>query len=165
MLLFALSAIAISHLLCHCYYARLPLLRALSTVAIYLIYRCHFPCLPLLCPLSTVAMSLVYRCYGPCLPLLCPLSTVATSLVYCCYISFYCCYSPCLLSAFPVVVNIGGTGEYLLSEGGLPATYRLAQFHLHWGSTDSQGSEHTVDQRQYPMEVHTCRHTGTTLSC
>ncbi|XP_062868224.1 carbonic anhydrase IV c, partial [Trichomycterus rosablanca] len=38
--------------------------------------------------------------------------------------------------------------------GGLPATYKAIQFHLHWGVTGGLGSEHTVDGEQYPMEVH-----------
>lgn len=40
-------------------------------------------------------------------------------------------------------------------EGGLPnLSYEFAQLHFHWGSTNSQGSEHTVDGWRYPMEVH-----------
>lgn len=31
--------------------------------------------------------------------------------------------------------------------------YRLVQFHLHWGSNNKQGSEHTVDGKAYPAEV------------
>merc|ERR1712004_101449 len=38
--------------------------------------------------------------------------------------------------------------------GGLPGIYQFAQFHLHWGSVDSQGSEHTINQKAYPMELH-----------
>ena len=30
--------------------------------------------------------------------------------------------------------------------GGLPGIYQFAQFHLHWGSVDSQGSEHTINK-------------------
>lgn len=37
--------------------------------------------------------------------------------------------------------------------GGLPATYKAIQLHLHWGMDDGPGSEHTVDGEQYPMEV------------
>lgn len=32
--------------------------------------------------------------------------------------------------------------------------YRLDQFHCHWGETDDQGSEHTVDNRAYSAELH-----------
>lgn len=40
-----------------------------------------------------------------------------------------------------------------IQGGGLPATYKAIQLHLHWGMNDSPGSEHTVDGEQYPMEV------------
>lgn len=33
-------------------------------------------------------------------------------------------------------------------------TYRLFQFHTHWGSTNFQGSEHLVDSQQYAAEMH-----------
>jgi len=33
-------------------------------------------------------------------------------------------------------------------------TYRLYQFHYHWGSNNYQGSEHTLDAKKYPAEVH-----------
>ena len=32
--------------------------------------------------------------------------------------------------------------------------YRLDQFHCHWGSSDNQGSEHTVDNRSFSAELH-----------
>lgn len=32
--------------------------------------------------------------------------------------------------------------------------YRLDQFHCHWGSDDTQGSEHTVDNNHYSAELH-----------
>jgi len=32
--------------------------------------------------------------------------------------------------------------------------YRLDQFHCHWGSSDSQGSEHRVDNHCYSAEIH-----------
>ncbi|KAI4884519.1 hypothetical protein NFI96_020488 [Prochilodus magdalenae] len=42
-----------------------------------------------------------------------------------------------------------------VSGGGLEGSYRSAQFHLHWGNgSSSPGSEHTVDGKQYPMELH-----------
>lgn len=41
-------------------------------------------------------------------------------------------------------------------------TYELKQFHFHWGTTDSEGSEHTVDGTSYSGELHfvTRRTTG-----
>jgi len=62
--------------------------------------------------------------------------------------------------------NAGGhtlqlnAGSYLantapsVSQGGLPGHYTFAQFHFHWGSKDSQGSEHTIDGKSYPLELH-----------
>nr|XP_025035254.1 carbonic anhydrase 2 isoform X2 [Pelodiscus sinensis] len=42
----------------------------------------------------------------------------------------------------------------VLRGGALTGTYRLIQFHIHWGSCEGQGSEHTVDGKQYDAEVH-----------
>ena len=40
--------------------------------------------------------------------------------------------------------------------GRLPSgeTFEFLQLHWHWGSVDSQGSEHTINGKKYPMEVH-----------
>ncbi|KAM9624772.1 carbonic anhydrase 15-like isoform 3-T3 [Morphnus guianensis] len=40
-----------------------------------------------------------------------------------------------------------------ISGGGLPSRYRALQLHFHWGSPAGNGSEHTLDGRQLPMEV------------
>lgn len=40
------------------------------------------------------------------------------------------------------------------SGGGLGHTYRLLQFHFHWGANSQRGSEHLIDSEAYPMEVH-----------
>ena len=45
------------------------------------------------------------------------------------------------------------SGDPKISGAGLPGTFKLAQFHFHWGTTDSDGSEHTVDGEAYPLEV------------
>lgn len=45
-----------------------------------------------------------------------------------------------------------------ITGGELPATYKLAQFHFHWGSDDTKGSEHTVDGKAYPLEIHFVHH-------
>lgn len=42
----------------------------------------------------------------------------------------------------------------VLKGGPLAGTYRLSQFHFHWGSSDGQGSEHTVDKKKYSAELH-----------
>lgn len=61
------------------------------------------------------------------------------------------------------MINTGHTVKCLLkgdllevSGGGLAHTYSVLQFHFHWGSDlkDSFGSEHTVDSKRYPMEMH-----------
>lgn len=41
-----------------------------------------------------------------------------------------------------------------ISGGGLPDTYYLSQFHFHWGFNAYQGSEHTINGRKYPLEIH-----------
>ncbi|KAJ8286505.1 hypothetical protein GJAV_G00039950 [Gymnothorax javanicus] len=38
--------------------------------------------------------------------------------------------------------------------GGLPGDYTTLQLHFHWGSNSTNGSEHTVNGRRYPMEMH-----------
>ena len=32
--------------------------------------------------------------------------------------------------------------------------YRVLQMHMHWGANNMQGSEHTVNGRNYPLELH-----------
>lgn len=46
------------------------------------------------------------------------------------------------------------TGAAMMSGGPLTNTYELLQLHFHWGSDDTQGSEHTVDGKQFRMEMH-----------
>ncbi|NP_001088912.1 uncharacterized protein LOC496283 [Xenopus laevis] len=42
----------------------------------------------------------------------------------------------------------------VLGEGPLTGYYRLCQFHFHWGSSDKDGSEHNIDGKLYPAELH-----------
>nr|XP_057920791.1 carbonic anhydrase 15 [Doryrhamphus excisus] len=51
-----------------------------------------------------------------------------------------------------VVLQVGG--GMVVSGGGLPDVYHTLQLHFHWGGPGSNGSEHTVDGRRYPMEMH-----------
>ncbi|GAU94994.1 hypothetical protein RvY_06685 [Ramazzottius varieornatus] len=62
-----------------------------------------------------------------------------------------------------VVINNGHAVQFsgvfgsklpTVQAGGLPASYVFTQFHFHWGSTDSRGSEHSVDGKRYPLELH-----------
>ena len=46
------------------------------------------------------------------------------------------------------------TGKSNMSGGGLSSRFRAAQMHFHWGSENSRGSEHQVNGRKYPMEIH-----------
>uniref|UniRef100_H3CA26 Carbonic anhydrase n=2 Tax=Tetraodon nigroviridis TaxID=99883 RepID=H3CA26_TETNG len=41
-----------------------------------------------------------------------------------------------------------------LKGGPLQDKYRLCQFHFHWGESNAWGSEHTVDRRLFPSELH-----------
>jgi len=63
-----------------------------------------------------------------------------------------------------LVTNNNHTASFTYSSGNLPVisgnrfpngeSYQFLQFHWHWGSVNSQGSEHTVDGREYPAEIH-----------
>ncbi|XP_062999932.1 carbonic anhydrase 15-like isoform X2 [Elgaria multicarinata webbii] len=56
-----------------------------------------------------------------------------------------------------VIMNLDGasTAEQInITKGGLQDKYRALQFHFHWGDLNRNGSEHTIDRRQYPMEMH-----------
>ncbi|XP_069687668.1 carbonic anhydrase 2-like [Periplaneta americana] len=41
-----------------------------------------------------------------------------------------------------------------ISGGPLDGEYKFSQLHFHWGSDDSIGSEHTVSNVSFPMEMH-----------
>ncbi|XP_040849620.1 carbonic anhydrase 1 isoform X1 [Ochotona curzoniae] len=51
-------------------------------------------------------------------------------------------------------VNFEDNSQSVLKGGPLSEDYRLYQFHFHWGKTDDQGSEHTVDGVKYSSELH-----------
>uniref|UniRef100_A0A8C3N5J5 carbonic anhydrase n=1 Tax=Geospiza parvula TaxID=87175 RepID=A0A8C3N5J5_GEOPR len=56
-----------------------------------------------------------------------------------------------------VMLSLAGesASEHItVSGGGLPGRYRALQLHFHWGSPAGNGSEHTLDGRQLPMEMH-----------
>uniref|UniRef100_A0A452FPG3 Carbonic anhydrase n=1 Tax=Capra hircus TaxID=9925 RepID=A0A452FPG3_CAPHI len=61
------------------------------------------------------------------------------------------------------IVNVGHSfhvnfedsdNRSVLKGGPLPESYRLRQFHFHWGSTDDCGSEHLVDGAPFSAELH-----------
>jgi carbonic anhydrase len=41
-----------------------------------------------------------------------------------------------------------------MSGGPLDQPYQLLQLHFHWGNTDDRGSEHTMDNKRFPLEMH-----------
>ena len=41
-----------------------------------------------------------------------------------------------------------------MSGGHLGQEYEMAQLHFHWGALDQMGSEHTIDRRRFPLEMH-----------
>ncbi|KAG7476719.1 hypothetical protein MATL_G00085920 [Megalops atlanticus] len=51
-----------------------------------------------------------------------------------------------------VVLEVGEGMK--VDGGGLPAEYTTLQLHFHWGSNFTNGSEHTINGRRYPMEMH-----------
>eukprot|EP00057_Strongylocentrotus_purpuratus_P015957 XP_011670431.1 PREDICTED: carbonic anhydrase 4-like [Strongylocentrotus purpuratus] len=53
-----------------------------------------------------------------------------------------------------VLSNGAGEGQYDITGGGLNGTFRAVQFHFHFGSNDMKGSEHTVDGKRYPADMH-----------
>lgn len=54
-----------------------------------------------------------------------------------------------------VVVTPGANDPTLtITDGGLDDVYKLIEIHFHWGSDSKKGSEHTIDDKQYPMEMH-----------
>ncbi|KAK4325794.1 hypothetical protein Pmani_003638, partial [Petrolisthes manimaculis] len=51
-------------------------------------------------------------------------------------------------------VEIDARNAPRVKDGGLKGEYIFAQFHFHWGSDSTLGSEHTIDGVRYPMELH-----------
>ncbi|KAM7146651.1 carbonic anhydrase 5A, mitochondrial isoform 2-T2 [Macrochelys suwanniensis] len=46
------------------------------------------------------------------------------------------------------------TDKSVIMGGPLENHYRLKQFHFHWGAINEWGSEHMVDSKVYPAELH-----------
>jgi hypothetical protein len=44
-------------------------------------------------------------------------------------------------------------GKSKIEGGPLKNPYSLLQFHFHWGKTNSEGSEHLIDNKSYASEV------------
>ena len=50
-----------------------------------------------------------------------------------------------------------------ISGGPLNGSYTLNQFHIHWGSQQDQGSEHTVDGLRLERKIAPLARVGITL--
>jgi len=50
--------------------------------------------------------------------------------------------------------GLEGDKKITTEGGGLVNKYNLLQFHYHWGGDNTKGSEHTLNGKEYPMEVH-----------
>lgn len=47
-----------------------------------------------------------------------------------------------------------------IRSGGLPGEFEVVGFHFHWGKDSTTGSEHTINGRHYPLEMHVvCKNT------
>nr|XP_014340058.1 PREDICTED: carbonic anhydrase 5A, mitochondrial [Latimeria chalumnae] len=46
------------------------------------------------------------------------------------------------------------TDRSVISGGPLANSYRLKQFHFHWGAKNDWGSEHAIENHLYPAELH-----------
>ncbi|XP_067866415.1 carbonic anhydrase 4a isoform X2 [Heterodontus francisci] len=51
-------------------------------------------------------------------------------------------------------IQVTVNGQITIKGGDLPNTYKAIQLHYHWGTVSEPGSEHTIDGKQYPMELH-----------
>ena len=50
-----------------------------------------------------------------------------------------------MINAVAVKFSVDESKGAMISGGPLTDSYKLNQFHFHWGSKQGQGSEHTVD--------------------
>lgn len=53
-----------------------------------------------------------------------------------------------------ITARVSSSDALNFTGAGLPSTYILEQFHFHVGSDNSQGSEHQIKGKKYPMEMH-----------
>ncbi|XP_039612759.1 carbonic anhydrase 4a [Polypterus senegalus] len=56
-------------------------------------------------------------------------------------------------NGYTVEVNLAQSGAKI-SGGKLNGKYKALQFHLHWGKAGENGSEHQIDAKQFPAELH-----------
>ncbi|KAK4881969.1 hypothetical protein RN001_005288 [Aquatica leii] len=53
-----------------------------------------------------------------------------------------------------VVVAFDSEQKPMISGGPLIGDYEFAQLHFHWGANDEEGSENTINNSSYPLEIH-----------
>lgn len=75
-------------------------------------------------------------------------------------------FSPCLSAFLPVSVSllvaIMLKDNYFVRGAGLPGRFKAEKVEFHWGpSNGSEGSEHSINGRRYPVEVNTIYETST----
>lgn len=87
-----------------------------------------------------------------------PINLVSQASKQLSYPEFDISYSECNLKS---VFNNGhsvtfsaSNGDSELSGGPLSSKYKLEQFHFHWGSKSSHGSEHLLDGKSFAAELH-----------
>lgn len=61
---------------------------------------------------------------------------------------------------FSATLTLNASSSMTISEGHLPATYKLEQLHFHWGASKGSGSEHALDGDLYDAEVNSKVHDG-----
>jgi len=52
-----------------------------------------------------------------------------------------------------MITPLGNTIQSI-SGAMLPSSYNIEQLHFHWGNHSDTGSEHTIDNKRYPLEMH-----------
>lgn len=60
----------------------------------------------------------------------------------------------CLFVLLPVAIML--KDDYFVRGAGLPGRFKAEKVEFHWGpSNGSEGSEHSINGRRYPVEVST----------
>lgn len=51
-------------------------------------------------------------------------------------------------------VKYGNSTQAKIQGGPMNSVYFLDHIHFHWGNSDHKGSEHFINGKSYPMEMH-----------
>ncbi|CAD5121122.1 DgyrCDS9662 [Dimorphilus gyrociliatus] len=52
-----------------------------------------------------------------------------------------------------ILLDLEGSG-LSIENGGLNGTYQALQLHFHWANDSKSGAEHTIDGKEFPLELH-----------